>query len=120
MHCAIYSAQLVNGLWENPQQMSSEINQPNTTNTHPQWAFWKEQEGLFFTSNRKGGWGGMDIWFAPKEGVATNLGGTINTTGDEVTPFIIRLNKSYISVLIFIQELVGSIFFKQLGKMNGE
>ena len=87
MRCAIYSAKLVNGLWENPQQMSSEINKPNTTNTHPQWAFWKEQEGLFFTSNRKGGWGGMDIWFAPKEGVATNLGGTINTTGDEVTPF---------------------------------
>ena len=28
----------------------------------------------------------MDIWFAPKEGVATNLGSTINTTGDEVTP----------------------------------
>ena len=48
MHCAIYSAQLVDGLWGNPQQMSSEINKPNTTNTHPQWAFWKEQEGLFF------------------------------------------------------------------------
>ena len=59
MRCAIYSAKLVNGLWENPQQMSSEINKPNTTNTHPQWAFWKEQEGLFFTSNRKGG---GEVW----------------------------------------------------------
>ena len=29
----------------------------------------------------------MDIWFAPKEGVAINLGSTINTVGDEVTPF---------------------------------
>ena len=87
MQCAIYSAQLVDGLWGIPQQMSSEINQLNTTNTHPQWAFWKEQEGLFFTSNRKGGWGGMDIWFAPKEGAAINLGSTINTAGDEITPF---------------------------------
>ena len=87
VQCAIYSAQLEDELWGSPQQMSSEINQLNTTNTHPQWAFWKEQEGLFFTSNRKGGYGGMDIWFAPKEGVATNLGNTINTAGDEVTPF---------------------------------
>ena len=93
MHCDIYSAQLVDGLWGIPQQMSSEINQPNTTNTHPQWAFWKEQEGLFFTSNRKGGWGGMDIWFAPKDGFAINLGSTINTVGDEVTPFYHSVEK---------------------------
>lgn len=87
MQCAIYTAKMIDGLWENPTQMSAEINKSNATNTHPQWAFWKEQEGLFFSSNRKGGWGGMDIWFAPKEGAAKNLGNTINTAGDEVTPF---------------------------------
>ena len=59
MRCAIYSAQLVDGLWGNPQQMSSEINQPNTTNTHPQWAFWKEQEGLFLLLTERVDW---EVW----------------------------------------------------------
>ena len=36
----------------NSQQMSSEINQFNSTNTHPQWAFWREQEGLFLLQQR--------------------------------------------------------------------
>ena len=104
--CVVLFIRLIsgNGLWENPQQMSSEINKPNTTNTHPQWAFWKEQEGLFSLLIERAG----EVWIfgSHLKKVLLNLGGTINTTGDEVARSIIRLNKSYISVLIFIQELV--------------
>ena len=51
-----------------------------------------EGSALYFSSNRKGGYGGFDIyvsylnngmWSVPK-----NLGATINSIGDEVTPFL--------------------------------
>ncbi len=45
---------------------------------------------LFFTSNLTGGYGGTDIWMAIKEGgkfgTPLNLGGSINTPGDETFP----------------------------------
>lgn len=49
---------------------------------------------LYFASNRKGGFGGQDIWVS-KLNLETgnwekpqNLGDSINTTGDEMSPFI--------------------------------
>lgn len=45
---------------------------------------------LYFASNMPGGQGGMDLWRAPLDkhgtGVPENLGGKINTPGDEVFP----------------------------------
>lgn len=46
---------------------------------------------LFFSSDMKGGFGGMDLWKVTKTeqgewGVPTNLGETINSPGDEVFP----------------------------------
>jgi len=48
---------------------------------------------LFFVSNRPGGIGGMDIWYSVKGsdgrwGRPVNPGKTINTDGDEFSPFI--------------------------------
>ena len=48
---------------------------------------------LYFASDRPGGFGGMDLYFVPLEkgdvtGVATNLGPDINTSEDEVFPFL--------------------------------
>jgi peptidoglycan-associated lipoprotein len=47
---------------------------------------------LFFISDRPGGYGGYDIYYAPKRGentygLAVNLGEEINSLGDEFTPF---------------------------------
>lgn len=47
---------------------------------------------LIFSSNRKGGYGGLDIYTSEKQedgewGPAINMGSTINTSGDEDTPF---------------------------------
>jgi peptidoglycan-associated lipoprotein len=49
-------------------------------------------EVLFFVSDMDGGYGGRDIYYAPYEGdgrygAPVNLGETINTIGDDDTPF---------------------------------
>ena len=90
------------------------INQ-NTTNTHPQWAFWKEQEGLFFTSNRKGG-GEVWIFGSHLKKVLHEPWWHDQYNGDEVTPFIIRLNKSYTFSSDFHPELVVRYFSNNLGQ----
>lgn len=87
MHCEVYTSRLMEGLWSAAEKMPQTINKEGSNNTHPQWAFWQKQEGLFIASNRAGGLGGMDIWFVPLEGSAINLGNSINTAGDELTPF---------------------------------
>jgi outer membrane protein OmpA-like peptidoglycan-associated protein len=48
---------------------------------------------LFFVSNRPGGQGGMDIWYSirgsdDKWGTPVNPGKSVNTAGDEFSPFI--------------------------------
>jgi len=50
------------------------------------------QEVLFFVSDMDGGYGGRDIYYAPyrgdgRYGEPVNLGETINTVGDDDTPF---------------------------------
>ena len=51
------------------------------------------KEVLFFTSNREGGFGGYDIYYATFDGETfsdpVNLGETINTAGNEESPYYI-------------------------------
>jgi len=72
------------------------INAGSPVNT----TFWESQPSispngkmLFFVSNRPGGMGGMDIWYSVRGsdgrwGRPVNPGKTINTAGDEFSPFI--------------------------------
>ena len=53
----------------------------------------KDGNTLYFTSNRKGGFGGLDIYTSEKQengswGEPLNLGETINSRYNEETPFI--------------------------------
>lgn len=62
--------------------------------------FWDSQPSIscdgntmYFVSNREGGFGGADIWVSKIQangiwGPPVNLGPTINTVGDDETPFI--------------------------------
>lgn len=50
------------------------------------------KEVLFFSSNKSGGYGGYDLYYATRTGETTfsepvNLGGGINTAGDDISPF---------------------------------
>ena len=61
-----------------------------TYDSHP--CVTKDGRTIFFSSNRPGGQGGMDIWFARRVGAGwsepINAGPAINTPFDEVTPFL--------------------------------
>ncbi len=59
----------------------------------------KDGKTLYFTSNRKGGYGSLDIYKSIRQkngewGKAVNLGSKINTKFDEVAPFILHDNKT--------------------------
>lgn len=88
--CDLYIVYRVNGKWQRPNNMGRHVNS----------RFWDSQPSLsadgrmlFFSSNRRGGYGGNDIWYTVRKAdgswaEAKNLGNTVNTPKDEVSPFI--------------------------------
>lgn len=93
--CDIYFSRNKSGVWSVPQNAGEPVNSP----------VWESQpsisangETLYFVSNRKGGKGGMDIWKCnlmgfsdsdmPVWGYPVNLGDSVNTPGNEKSPFI--------------------------------
>ncbi len=87
--CDLYFSAFDNGKWSVPVNVGSPVN------TH----YWESQPSisadgrmLFFSSSRPGGIGGKDIWYSVlkennKWDVPVNLGTTVNTPGDEMSPF---------------------------------
>lgn len=93
--CDIYFSRNKNGAWSKPQNAGSPV---NTASWESQPSISANGEYLYFTSNRSGGKGGMDIWRCKLNGFyidgsphwsdPENLGDSINTTGNEMSPFI--------------------------------
>ncbi|CAA6827433.1 MAG: Outer membrane lipoprotein omp16 precursor [uncultured Aureispira sp.] len=104
LRCEIFrSEKLADGKWSAPERLPNPINANNSTTTHPNLA-WNEatqSEWLYFSSDRAGGSGGLDIWRVElKEDLASsepyNLGPTINSMDAEVTPFFnVKENRLY-------------------------
>jgi hypothetical protein len=85
----IFVSHWENDKWSIMQPLNENINS-GKNETH---AFISpDGKELYFTSNRKGGIGGLDIWCSKKVngdwGKAENLGSDINTELDEDTPFL--------------------------------
>lgn len=86
----IYSSHKKNGRWTPMQKLNKNINS-GYYETHASIS--SDGKYLYFTSNRKGGFGDLDIYVSQRIngnewGVAQNLGETINTQYNENTPFI--------------------------------
>lgn len=86
----IYTSALVNGNWTPLVKLNENIN-TKYWESHASVA--KDGRTLYFTSNRKGGFGGLDIYKSEKLetgdwGPPVNLGATINSPYNEETPFI--------------------------------
>ncbi len=93
--CAIYVSKLEEGKWSEPEMLPGIINETKSTSTHPFLAPYKRGEVLYFTSDREGGKGGLDIWYSTitSKGVyraPRNAGTKVNTDRDEATPYFDR------------------------------
>lgn len=101
LDCSIYRRRrLADGSWDVPHRLSINAENKEFTATQPSTAFdcTSGKEWLYFSSDRPGGHGGMDIWRAEimeggTLGVPENLPDKINTEKDEATPFFHSLSQ---------------------------
>ncbi len=88
----LYVSRLVNGKWSKIKRLNTNI---NTKYWESHACFSRNGKKLFFTSNRKDSYGGLDIYVSTRSdvsqdnwGTAQNLGPEINSPLNEETPFI--------------------------------
>lgn len=88
--CDIYISKFENGEWSEPRNMGVPL---NSTAKETQPSLNADGTVVYFASNRPGGKGGLDIWMSKRLdngdwSEPSNLGDTINTPADEMSPFI--------------------------------
>ncbi|HEY2581869.1 MAG TPA: OmpA family protein [Mucilaginibacter sp.] len=87
--CDIYVSQRKPDGWSKPFDLDPPVNTPGWES---QPSISADGRTLYFVSNRKGGYGGYDIWKSTLTskgwGEPENLGPNINTAFDEQSPFI--------------------------------
>ncbi len=104
---AIYSSTYNDSIWAPIKKLNKNI---NTKFYESHAAISSDDKKLYFTSNREGGQGNLDIYVSERDaegewGPAKNLGPVINTPFNEDTPFITEND----SVLYFSSEGHNSI-----------
>ncbi|MEM7102321.1 MAG: hypothetical protein AAF502_04245 [Bacteroidota bacterium] len=93
--CQIYVTKKTGKNWGTPIKLPDFVNEVGSTNTHPNVYVEGSREVIYFTSDRSSGQGGMDIWYVIRNinsaeetyTMPVNLGTTVNTPKDEMTPF---------------------------------
>lgn len=88
--CDIYVCVKQGKNWSKPLNLGKTI---NTTDWETQPSISSDGKTLYFLSNRKGGFGGDDIWKSSLDStgnwtIPVNLGANINTSYNEAAPFI--------------------------------
>ena len=88
--CDLYYSQKIGNNWSEPINLGPDVNS-SAWDTQPSLA--ADGRTLYFVSTRSGGHGGSDIWKSLLQddgywGKPINLGDSINTSGEERTPFI--------------------------------
>jgi hypothetical protein len=88
--CDIYFSAFSDGKWSEPSNLGPPV---NTSYWESQPSISADGKVLFFSSSRPGGFGGKDLWYSKLDNHnmwtnPVNLGKTINTDGDEMSPFI--------------------------------
>jgi len=88
--CDLYFSQKRGNTWTEPQNLGPFV---NTQSWESQPGFAADGRTLYFVSTRRGGYGGSDIYKTILQADGTwsrpeNLGDSINTSADEMAPFI--------------------------------
>ena len=91
--CKIYESKRVDGVWKEGVPLKFSDSRKDTADyAHP--AVSANGLTLFFASNRSDGYGGVDIWYTTRDNISSewkrpkNAGSLINTTGDELFPYL--------------------------------
>lgn len=90
--CQVYKSRRSGRNWSEPEMV--EINGIDTMSTIGQPTVSESELIIYFAADRKGGFGGKDIWVAFRESKTEgfkrpkNIGEIINTPGDEMFPFL--------------------------------
>ena len=92
----LFVSYFTEGKWSEPQMVS--VSLPNVWESSP--CFSADDKFLYFSSIRQGGYGGIDLYRCAvlengKFGPAYNLGSRINTSGNEMFPFVSGDGKLY-------------------------
>lgn len=101
VHLNLYSSRKIEdeggSYWDEPSELS--INMSGYSCQHP--ALSADGRRLYFASDMPGGEGGMDLYVCERSGWGwgdpKNLGKKVNTTGDEVFPFVYKDSLLYFS-----------------------
>ena len=94
----LYISKKTANSWSEPERLS--ISDSLAWDGSP--CFSADERTLYFSSNRRGGKGGVDLYRVPIDnsgrfGRPINLGSTINTPGDELFPYVSANGKLYFS-----------------------
>lgn len=116
-NCAIYAYKFVNNRFSEELKLPEEINKVGFLNTHPSLVLENGKLTMYFSSNRPGGEGGMDIWYSVKEKngswqPAVNAGKKVNSPEDEITPFYCTPCQTLFFSSTFHQGMGGFDIFK--------
>lgn len=90
INCKIYTSYFQNGAWIEPKPLP--INSDSFSCGHP--AFTADGKKMYFSSDMPGGFGKKDLWFMNYDfiknawGAAINLGAGVNSSDDDMFPFI--------------------------------
>lgn len=96
---AIYSSVKNANGWSEPQKLDASVNEAGSSSQEP--FVTADGKYLFFSSNRAGGKGGFDIWYAEldatgKPGVPVNAGDQVNTSYDDQAPYYHEPSKALV------------------------
>ena len=86
----IYSADLIDNKWTKPKSIGRQI---NSKYKEPSASISADGKTIYFSSDRPGGFGGLDIYWSTKDAKdnwsdPVNMGSTINTSFEDDGPFI--------------------------------
>ncbi|TGE22275.1 OmpA family protein [Hymenobacter aquaticus] len=88
-NCDLYVSTFKEGQWTTPKSLGTTVNSP-AWDSQPTLS--RNEDTLYFASDRLGGFGLSDIWFTAKNKAgqwtkAQNLGPVVNTRESEVSPY---------------------------------
>ena len=90
--CELFLSHHSNGAFSEMQKLQGEVNMAGYNSRHPWFTSFNGKKFLVFASDRRGGFGGHDIWYCERKDElrfddCKNAGHTVNTIDEEVSPF---------------------------------